>query len=470
MDKHKNKKELIEQESSREKQEGQNPITEGVIWKQLVFFFFPILIGIFFQQLYNMVDTIIVGRFVGKEALSSVGGSSGQIVNLVVGFFTGISTGASVIVAQYFGARDRKNLQEALQTSYTFALISGVFLGIFGVLFAPKLLSIMKTPDVLMADSTAYIQIYFAGIIFVLIYNFGSAILRAIGDTKRPLYFLMVCCAVNIVLDLLFVVQFHMGVRGVAIATLISQAISAVLVTLVLIFKTPEMPLQIKKLHMNQNILSRLLLIGLPTGIQSSMFGVSNMIIQAALNQFGVDTMAAWVAFGKIDGFFWMINNAFGMSITTFVGQNYGAGKYSRIGKAVKLSLMVSVTTALLFSTIFILNGSSLLGIFTTDSGVIQIGLRMMWTITPAYFMFEFIEIFSGTLRAEGYVLISTIMVLTGTCLFRIIWVTVITAGKSMEAVIFCYPLTWGLCAVMFILYYVWKQSRIMEHWKTQRE
>lgn len=443
-----------------------NAITEGVIWKQLAFFFFPILVGIFFQQLYNMVDTIIVGRFVGKEALSSVGGSSGQIVNLVVGFFTGISTGASVIVAQFFGARNEKSLEEALHTSYTFAVSGGIVLGIVGIIFAPFLLRMMKTPEILMENSTMYLRIYFAGMVFVLVYNFGSAILRAIGDTKKPLYFLMICCVINIVLDLLLVVKFHMGVKGVAIATLVSQAVSAVLVTLVMMYRTTEIRLDLRKLRINRQMLMRLLFIGLPTGIQSSMFSVSNMIIQAALNGFGVDTMAAWVAFGKVDGFFWMINNAFGMSITTFVGQNYGAGKWKRISKAVRLSLVVSVVVSLLFSLGFMLNGSLLLGIFTTDSTVIQIGIRMMRVITPSYFLFEFIEIFSGTLRAEGHVMVSTIMVLTGTCLVRIVWVTVIMAGKSLEAVIACYPLTWGICAVMFIFYYIWKQRKILEQWK----
>lgn len=439
-----------------------NGITEGVIWKQLLMFFFPILIGIFFQQLYNTVDTVIVGRFVGKEALSSVGGSSSQIINLVIGFFTGISTGASVLVAQYYGAKDENGVYQTLHTSYAFAILGGLVFGVLGIWLAPDILRWMNTPEELIAESTQYVRIYSAGMVFVFVYNMGAAILRAVGDSKRPLYLLIICCGINIVLDFVFVLGFESGVAGVGYATLLSQAISAILVTLLIMYRTKELKLELNKLCLKPDFLKKLLWIGLPTGIESAMYSISNVIIQAALNDFGVDTVAAWAAFGKIDGFFWMINNAFGTAIVTFVGQNFGAGKPERIRKAVRIWLMIAVAAAFTISGLILLNDRFLLGFFTSDSAVIDIGVRMVWSIAPYFFLFEFIEILSGALRAEGFVMVSTLMVFCGTCLFRIVWVLFIAAGKSLEMILCCFPITWSIGAVMFIVYYWWKQKRVL--------
>ena len=440
-----------------------NGITEGVIWKQLLMFFFPILIGIFFQQLYNTVDTVIVGRFVGKEALSSVGGSSSQIINLVIGFFTGISTGASVLVAQYYGAKDENGVYQTLHTSYAFAILGGLVFGVLGIWLAPDILRWMNTPEELMAESTQYVRIYSAGMVFVFVYNMGAAILRAVGDSKRPLYLLIICCGINIVLDFVFVLGFESGVAGVGYATLLSQAISAILVTLLIMYRTKELKLELNKLCLKPDFLKKLLWIGLPTGIESAMYSISNVIIQAALNDFGVDTVAAWAAFGKIDGFFWMINNAFGTAIVTFVGQNFGAGKPQRIRKAVQIWLMIAVAAAFTISGLILVNDRFLLGFFTSDSAVIDIGVRMVWSIAPYFFLFEFIEILSGALRAEGFVMVSTLMVFCGTCLFRIVWVLFIAAGKSLEMILYCFPITWSIGAVMFIVYYWWKQKRVFK-------
>lgn len=334
-----------------------NGITEGVIWKQILIFFFPILIGTFFQQLYNTVDAVVVGRFAGKEALSSVGGSSSQIINFVVGFFTGLSAGSTVIIAQYYGAKNRDGLHRALHTAYAFSAVFGILAGIIGVFATPAILRMMKTPDNLMADSELYVQIYFSGLIFICIYNIGSAILRAIGDSKRPLYYLMICCGINIVLDLVLVLGCRMGVLGVALGTLISQGISAVLVTRALMYHTEELKLDLRKLRLEKDLLLNMLKIGLPTGIQSSMYSLSNIIVQAAINAFGVNTMAAWTAFGKIDSFFWMLNGAFGIAVTTFVGQNFGAAKHDRVKKGTRECLAMSVAAALAFSAVFMPNG-----------------------------------------------------------------------------------------------------------------
>ena len=287
-----------------------NQITEGVIWKQLLIFFFPIVFGTLFQQLYNTVDTLVLGRYVGKEALASVGGSSAQIVILIVGFFTGLSSGASVVIAQFFGAQDERRVQQSLHTAYAFSVIGSVVIGLLGILMAPSLLRWMNTPPELLKSSIIYLRIYFAGILFIFIYNMGSAILRAIGDSKHPLYYLIFCCFVNIVLDLLFVVLFHMGVTGAALATLLSQAVSSLLVTHRLMISKDLIQLKRKEIRIHRTVLRAQLRIGLPAGIQSVLYNITNIIIQVALNSFGTDTVAAWSVYGKLDALFWMASGA----------------------------------------------------------------------------------------------------------------------------------------------------------------
>lgn len=442
--------------------EKQNGILEGVIWKQLLIFFFPILIGTFFQQLYNTVDTVIVGQFAGKEALSSVGGSSAQIINMVVGFFTGLTAGGTVLISQAYGASHRRRLEDALHTSYAFGILGGIGLGILGVAAAPLILRTMNTPAELMEMSTLYIRIYFSGLVFVFIYNMGAAILRAIGDSRRPLYYLVVCCVVNIVLDLALVLYFGLGVLGVAVATLISQAISAVLVTWTLMHKVDCMKLSVHKIRIHREVLKNMLQIGFPSGLQASMYSISNMIVQAALNLLGVDTMAAWTAYGKIDSVFWMINSSFGIALTTFVGQNFGAGKWDRVKKGTKVCLGMAVGTAICLTAVLMTAGRFLLGIFTGDAAVVEIGLTMMRGIAPAFVMFVFIEIFSGSLRAQGYTFVTTVISVLGVCVFRIIWVSMIPAGQGLTRIVACYPISWIMCAALVSAYYFYKQKRII--------
>ncbi len=444
-----------------EKLQKQNEITEGVIWKQILLFFFPILVGTFFQQLYNTVDAVVVGRFAGKEALSSVGGSSAQIINLVVGFFTGLSAGATVIISQYYGAKNTQRLQKSLHTIYAFSVIFGLVVGAAGVLVTPWILRMMNTPEDLMADSKLYVQIYFAGLVFIFIYNIGSSVLRAIGDSKRPLYYLIVCCVINIVLDVTLVLVLKLGVLGVAVATLVSQACSAILVTWALMYRTEDLQLRLKEMRIQRNLLGIMLRIGLPTGLQSCMYSISNIIVQSALNAFGVDTMAAWTAFGKIDSLFWMINNAFGIAVTTFVGQNYGASKWDRMKRGTQECLFMSLTAAVLISILLQSAGSFWFSIFTSDSSVVAIGLRMMRIVSPTYFLFVFIEIYSGSLRAQGHVLMTTILTMSGVCLLRILWVRVIVPNGSLEEIVACYPITWLVTAVCVVCYYFYKEKRI---------
>ena len=440
-----------------------NQITKGIIWKQLLIFFFPIVFGTFFQQLYNTIDTIIVGHFIGKSALASVGGSSTQIVNLVVGFFTGLSSGASVIIAQFYGARDERSVQESLHTAYAFSILGSIAISIPGILLAPHLLRWMNTPAELVRDSALYLRIYFAGILFVFIFNVGSSILRAIGDSKHPLYYLMVCCLLNIILDILCVVWLDMGVAGAAIATFFSQAASAALVTRKLMVSGGILKLSLKQLRFHANVLRSLLRIGMPAGFQSIMYSLSNVIIQSALNSFGTDTVAAWSVYGKLDAVFWMISGAIGISITTFVGQNFGARKYGRVKKSVRVCLGIDALISGVLVIFFLLLRNPLFRIFTNDADVIRIGCEMMALITPCYMFFICIEVLSGALRGIGDVIIPTLITLGGVCLFRILWLFgALQIRPTVNAIILSYPVTWLTTSILFILYYLYRKRRTM--------
>ena len=448
----------------KQKTQNINQITEGIIWRQLLLFFFPIVFGTFFQQLYNTIDTGIVGQFVGKAALASVGGSATQLINLVVGFFTGLSSGASVVIAQFFGAKDERSVKESLHTAYAFSILGSIVISALGIGLAPQLLRWMNTPEELLADSTLYLRIYFAGILFVFIFNVGSSILRAVGDSKNPLYYLIACCFINIFLDLLFVIVFHLGVAGVAYATFLSQAISALLVTHKLMTSHSILTLKIRDIRLHKNVLKSQLWIGLPAGFQSVMYSISNVIIQAALNRFGTDTVAAWSAYGKLDAIFWMVSGAIGISITTFVGQNYGARKYDRVHKSVRICLGIDSIISVILIVFLMLFRVPLFRLFTQDPSVIRIGSDMLALITPCYIFFVFIEVLAGALRGMGDVMIPTLITLLGVCVLRLIWIAVVLQiSPTVNAIIYSYPVTWIATAVLFIIYYLYKKKRILK-------
>ncbi len=438
-----------------------NNITEGVIWKQILIFFFPILIGTFFQQLYNTVDALVVGRFANKEALAAVSGSAGSFINFIVGFLSGLSAGATVAIAQAYGSKDKQRLDEALHTAYAFAAISGILFGVIGVIMAPHIILWMQTDPALIEASIVYLRVYFSGLIFVCIYNIGAGILRAIGDSKRPLYILIGCAFLNIILDLVYVAVLGLGVIGVAIATLISQAVSSVVVTYLLMKKTPGLELVLNRIRIHRASLWRILHVGLPSGLQSSLYSVSNMLIQSTINGFGVDTVTAWGTIGKIDGIIWMIYGAFNVAVTTFVGQNYGAKKWKRIREAVNVSLIMCFSTAVVLSILVYKFGGILIGIFIPDQNVVAIGMEIFGMMAKGYAVFAFLEIYSAALQAEGRVMVPTIISLLGVCAFRVIWVLFIVPGGTLMQIIMCYPLTWFTCSVLCSIYYFYKQRRI---------
>lgn len=439
-------------------------ITEGVIWKQLLAFFFPILLGTFFQQLYNTVDTIIVGRFVGTQALAAVGSTS-SLISLINGFFIGLSTGSSVVISQYYGAGDRTGVKKSMVTNAVLATILGIFAVLVGVSCSPRLLRLIKTPESCLDDAILYAQIYFMGAAATVVYNMGSGILRAMGDSKRPLYFLIVTCFSNIVLDLLLVVVLEMGIAGVAIATVLSQCISAALVVLSVLRLPDDIRPTLCKAKPDSLLMRRILMIGLPAGLQFITFDLSNLLVQAGINSFGDITVAAWAAFSKADSITWMVSGAFGVSITTFVGQNFGAQKYSRIRQSVRVCLAMSIAVQLFLSILTLILRKWILSIYTIDAEVIRVGAYAMLWITPFNALFMFVEVFAGTMRGTGYSVMPTVITGVFVCAFRILWVlTAVARWHTIEMLCITYPLSWLLASVVFLIAYMrgtWLHKRI---------
>lgn len=441
----------------------ENPITHGSIARGLLAYFFPIFIGSMFQQLYNTVDAIIVGKFVGTEALAAVGGSSGQIAGIVFSFLVGTSSGATVTVAQHYGAGDYAGVHRDIHTGIALSLIGSLFFSVIAYIFCPALFRLMKTPEGVMADSIGYIRILFIGLTVSFLYNIGSGILRALGDSKRPLYYLMVCSGVNIVLDLFFVICTPLGIRGAAIATVIAQAVSAVLVLRRIMLLDPRYALKIRMIRIYPEVMRTQLKIGLPGGFQSSLYGIANMIITTSINTLGISTVAAHTAFSKLDGVFWQINGSFGTATVTYIGQNYGAGKIDRVKKSTAFALIAEGIAAVLTSVVLLIFGKHLLRIFTDSPEVISLGQRILRTLVPYYVTYIGTEILSSTLRGMGDVTVPTVLTLSGICILRAFWMFVIVPKRLTLEMVFCiFPISWAVTSVLFVIYFlaVWKKHR----------
>ena len=429
-------------------------MTEGVIWKSIITFAIPLLIGNLFQQLYNTVDSIVVGNFVGKEALAAVG-STTTIINMLVGFFMGLSTGASVIISQYFGAKDHKKLHAAVHTSIAMTFLLGIIMTFVGIVLSPTLLKFMNTPDDVIPLSSLYLKIYFAGIIGLMLYNMGSSILRAIGDSKKPLYFLIFSSIVNTILDLVFVVLFGMGVDGVAWATLIAQASSAVLILYTLYKSKEPYRLILKDLKLDMEMFKKMINIGLPAGFQQSITAFSNIFVQGYINVFGSSVMAGWSSYLKVDSFVLLPMQSIALASTTFVGQNIGAKQLDRAKQGTKTSLMISVSTTIVLSILLNILGKYVLYIFTTDQEVIQNGMMMMRIFSPFYFVMCFTQIYAGALRGAGDSKAPMIIMLSSFVVFRQLSLFIGTKFfSSVEYVIFTYPMGWVLAASLMTYYY----------------
>lgn len=429
-------------------------LTSGNILKQIVIFSIPLLIGNLFQQLYNTVDSVIVGNFVGKNALAAVG-ASGPIINMLVGFFMGLATGASVVISQYYGAKDHQRLHDAVHTSMTLTFIIGVALTIIGSLISPLLIAMIGTPEEVASSATLYLKIYFYGVLGLLVYNMGSGILRAIGDSKRPLYFLILSSLINIVLDYSFVVYFHMGIAGVAWATLIAQCVSAILVFILLLRTKESYRIIIKDLQLSKEMFRKVVSIGLPSGVQQSIVSFSNVIVQSYINGFGASAMAANSAWTKIDSFIILPMMSFSLAVTTFVGQNLGASQPDRALKGTRTALALSFLVTAVLSVIVFFNATTLLNIFTSDTEVIDYAKIMMNIYLPAYVFLCMVQIFAGTLRGAGVANPPMIAMIFCYVVVRQIYLAISSALTHQFIFVMAgFPLTWGLCALILWLYY----------------
>lgn len=429
-------------------------MTQGSIIGQLIGFAIPMMLGLLFQQFYNTVDTIVVGRFVGKEALAAVG-SVGNVMNMLVGFSAGLFNGAGVIISQRYGAHDHQKLHTAVHTTLTIALIFCVVFTILGILLVDPMLHLMATPDDVYASSKQYLTIYYAGISGLMLYNMGSGILRAVGDSRRPLYILIFSALVNIVGDLVFVVTFSMGVAGVAYATLVAQALSAAIVLFLLTKEKSAYGIRWNKLCMDKETIRSIVSIGLPSGIQQAITSFSNVFVQSYINHFGSSCMAGWAGYHKVDAFAMLPVQAVAMGSTTFVGQNYGAGKMDRARKGVKTALSLSISVTVAVSILMMILARPLLSLFSTDPEVIAYGQKFIWLISPFCFTICFNQIFSGALRGTGDAKTPMYILLFSFVLFRQIYLFVAKLlGNRFVMIGLAYPAGWVVASLLLIFHF----------------
>lgn len=429
-------------------------LIHGHIAKSIFWFSVPLLIGNLFQQLYNTVDAYVVGNFVSKEALAAVGASS-PIINMLIGFFMGLATGAGVIIAQYFGAGDNGRLKKAVHSSAALTFVMSLLLTVIGIIGTNPMLHAIGIPADVFHDSSTYLMIYFAGISFNLIYNMGSGILRAMGDSKRPLYFLIIACIVNIILDFLFVKYLHMGVAGAGYATLIAQAISAILVVIVLIRSEGPHQLFWKQIRFHLPILKKIIMVGLPTGIQQSIVSLSNVIVQSYVNAFGSSVVAGYSATIRIDGFVNLPLQSFNMAVTTFVGQNIGAKQYERVKKGSRIALWMTMAVIATMAISLFFFGESFIAIFNSEPDVIQAGRTMQLAFVPFYIMLPVVQIYNGVLRGAGKSSVPMYIMVFNFVILRQIYLAIVTQMTSDVYFVFMgWPVTWVTCAIMFIIYY----------------
>ena len=429
-------------------------MTKGNITFQLLQFFFPILLGTFFQQLYNTADAVIVGQNVGKIGLAAVGGTTSTLINLFIGIFVGLSSGFSVIISQHYGAKNNKLVSACVHTALAFSLIVGIIVSIFGAIFSKFMLANMNVPENMMQMALPYLQIYFLGLAPNLIYNMGAGLLRAVGDSKTPLIFLVISCFVNIVLDIVLIQHMDMGVTGAAIATVASQIVSAVLVIIVLCRRDDALKLRLNSLHINFYELKKMVSIGTAAAMQSAMYTIANILIQASINSLGTDTIAAFTAYGKIDTLFFMTIQSLGISVTTFTGQNYGYGNKERVKKGIIYGMILSVIVTGIVMLLLKLFGGSIYTLFTQDENVLNIGTQMLNFMVVAFPAYIIIEIFSGSLRGIGDSWIPMIITASGVCILRILWIlAIVPKYPNIFTILWAYPISWVTTSILFLIY-----------------
>lgn len=431
-------------------------MTEGSIWKNILLFSMPLILGNLLQQLYNTADSIIVGNFLGSNALAAVG-SSGSPIYLLIGFSQGIAVGAGVVVAQYLGAKDRKDAQDAIHTSLAIAVILGILLTVGGILFSRTLLVWMNTPAEVLPDAVTYMKIYFGGVLFSVVYNMAAGILNAAGNSQRSLIYLGFASVTNIILDLLFIAVFRMGVEGAAIATDLSQLVSCVLSLAFLSRVKADYQVTLRNIKVHPKMASRIVRIGLPTGIQNMVISFSNVLVQSSVNGYGAAAMAGFAAYMKIDGFNILPVTSFSMAATTFVGQNYGAGKIDRVKKGMWVTLAMGVIYTLVTGGLLLAFQNPIMRLFTSDDSVVAFGVTAMHYFCPFYFLLAILHGLAGAVRGTGRSVPPMVVLLVSLCLFRVVWIQfVLPLFHNIDGIFVLYPVSWAFGAVLMV-FYAWK-------------
>ncbi len=434
----------------------QELMTEGTIWKKILIFAVPLIIGNLLQQMYSTIDSIIVGHYVGKSALAAVG-SSTSIINLLIAFSQGASVGAGVVISQYMGARDKKSVHSAVHTAAAVAVLLGLFLTLAGVLMSGQLLVWMQTPDDVINDSTLYLRVYSAGLVFNVVYNMATGIMNAAGNSKRPLIYLGAASVTNIVLDMLFIAVGGMGVEGAAIATDVSQAVSCMLAMIYLFRVDADYRISPKDMHINGHMLSKIIKIGLPTGIQSMVISLSNIIIQSSINSFGSTQMAGFGAYMKVDGFNILPVLSISMAVTTFVGQNYGAGRIDRVKKGAAVTVVMGLIYTALTGILLLTFSEPIMRLFTDDADIIAAGELAMKYFCPYYMLLSILNVLAGTVRGAGKSVPPMVILLFAMCVFRVLWIKLVLPHyNTIDVVYMVYPVSWVIGAALMALY-TWK-------------
>lgn len=431
-------------------------MTEGSIFGKLLQFSIPLIISSILQLLFNAADIVVVGRFAGDNSLAAVG-STGSLVNLLINAFTGLSIGTNVVAANYYGAKKNKEIKDTVHTAILVSIFCGIILTFIGVIFSKGILRLMKAPEEVLNLAALYLKIYFGGITATMVYNFGSALLRAKGDTKRPLYILLFAGVLNLILNCIFVIIFKMDVAGVSWATVISQVLSAILVIYLLVLEKDEFHLNLKQLHINRNILIQITKIGLPAGFQGIMFSFSNVIIQSSVNSFGSVLIAGNSAACNLEGFIYIAMNGFSQGTLTFCSQNMGAKKKDRISKVVWISQLCVIIIGATMGALFLFFGKQLLGIYSKSSQVVEAGMSRLWVIFTTYYLCGLMDTMANAIRGIGHSLMPVISSLIGACLFRIIWLSTffqIPQFHSPFTIFISYPISWIMTYVINIIWY----------------
>ena len=429
-------------------------MTEGNITRHIISFALPLLIGNVFQQLYNTVDTWVVGNYVSNEAFSAVG-SVGPIINMLIGFFMGLSSGAGVVISQYYGAKRYDEVHDAVHTALVMTLIMGIAFTAIGLAMTPFMLRLMNTPDNVLPESTAYLTIYFSGILGLMVYNIGAGILRAVGDSQRPFYFLVVCAVMNTVLDLLFVLVFHMGVEGVALATILSQCTSAVLVIITLMRTDTCIKLRIQDLKINFAMLGKIFRVGIPAAIQMAITAFSNIFVQSYINYFGDNCMSGWTAYAKIDQLLFLPMQSIALASTTFVGQNLGCNQVERAKKGVSQALLIAMASTVVLMIPVMAFASPVVAFFNSKAEGVEIGSMLLHWFSPFYVLCCFNQIYSGALRGAGNTRAPMIIMLSSFVAFRQVYLFIMArVWNEIIPIAMSYPAGWLLCSTLTAIYY----------------